>query len=173
MELVTDGDLRGWVKKLRSELKGQTKSLLAFARGICEALKYLETKKVVHQDLAARNCLLAAAPKAPAPAGLSVKLADFGLATVAGGGGGKAGKDGKRIPVKWSAPEALAKEEFSSKSDIWSFGVLLYEMWSGGGEPWPGKKTDEVRKDVAAGRRMDLPAALPAALADLITAVTP
>ena len=175
LELVEGGSLLDWLRK--GPPIGNS-VLMGLLRELLSALAYLEQKGVVHRDVAARNCLLSVTQAGGTP---QLKLSDFGLAiqrSVASSGSvmmappaslmAKA-PDTRRIPIKWTAPEALATQDFSAKSDVWSFGVVVGEVWSRGKEPWPGLKTEEVRKELAAGRRPPVPQpAPPAALAALL-----
>ncbi|XP_054433463.1 tyrosine-protein kinase Srms [Pteronotus mesoamericanus] len=127
--------------------------LLGFACQVAEGMSYLEERRIVHRDLAARNVLVGD--------GLACKVADFGLARLL--------KDdvyslsrGSKIPVKWTAPEAANYRVFSQKSDVWSFGVLLYEVFTYGQCPYEGMSNHETLQQIARGYRLPRPAACPA-----------
>ena len=96
---------------------------LGFVKNIAEAMMYLEGEGYVHRDLAARNILLSADQIA--------KVADFGLAKDSRLGQADLGK----LPIKWTAPEALRQKVSTSKSDVWSYGVTMWEIYSFGRAP--------------------------------------
>lgn len=103
--------------------------LCLFLRQLAAAMAYLGARGLVHRDLATRNLLLTA-PR-------TVKVADFGLVRPLGGARGRYVMGGPRpIPYAWCAPESLRQGAFSPASDVWMFGVTLWEMFSGGKEPW-------------------------------------
>ncbi|XP_041628167.1 non-receptor tyrosine-protein kinase TNK1 isoform X1 [Vulpes lagopus] len=103
--------------------------LCLFLRQLAGAMAYLGARGLVHRDLATRNLLLAS-PRI-------VKVADFGLVRPLRGARGRYVMGGPRpIPYAWCAPESLRQGAFSSASDVWMFGVTLWEMFSGGEEPW-------------------------------------
>ncbi|KAH0511509.1 non-receptor tyrosine-protein kinase TNK1 isoform X1 [Microtus ochrogaster] len=105
--------------------------LCLFLRQLAGAMAYLGSRGLVHRDLATRNLLLAS-PR-------TIKVADFGLVRPLGGARGRYVMGGPRpIPYAWCAPESLRQGAFSSASDVWMFGVTLWEMFSGGEEPWAG-----------------------------------
>ncbi|XP_049558319.1 non-receptor tyrosine-protein kinase TNK1 isoform X7 [Orcinus orca] len=105
--------------------------LCLFLRQVAGAMEYLGARGLVHRDLATRNLLLAS-PR-------TIKVADFGLVRPLGGAQGHYVMGGpRRIPYAWCAPESLRHGAFSSASDVWMFGVTLWEMFSGGEEPWAG-----------------------------------
>ncbi|XP_061030741.1 non-receptor tyrosine-protein kinase TNK1 isoform X5 [Eubalaena glacialis] len=105
--------------------------LCLFLRQVVGAMAYLGARGLVHRDLATRNLLLAS-PR-------TIKVADFGLVRSLGGARGHYVMGGpRRIPFAWCAPESLRHGAFSSASDVWMFGVTLWEMFSGGEEPWAG-----------------------------------
>lgn len=105
--------------------------LCLFLRQLAGAMAYLGSCGLVHRDLATRNLLLAS-PR-------MIKVADFGLVRPLGGARGRYVMGGPRpIPYAWCAPESLRQGAFSSASDVWMFGVTLWEMFSGGEEPWAG-----------------------------------
>ncbi|XP_036077917.1 non-receptor tyrosine-protein kinase TNK1 isoform X2 [Rousettus aegyptiacus] len=105
--------------------------LCLFLRQLAGAMVYLGARGLVHRDLATRNLLLAS-PR-------MIKVADFGLVRPLRGARGRYVMGGPRpIPYAWCAPESLRQGAFSSASDVWMFGVTLWEMFSGGEEPWSG-----------------------------------
>ncbi|XP_004716093.1 tyrosine-protein kinase Srms [Echinops telfairi] len=127
--------------------------LLSFARQVAEGMGYLEEQRVVHRDLAARNVLVGEDQ--------ACKVADFGLARLL--------KDdiyspssGTKIPVKWTAPEAANYRIYSQKSDVWSFGVLLFEVFTYGQCPYEGMTNHETLQQISRGYRLPRPAACPA-----------
>lgn len=120
---------------------------------MAEGMSYLEEQRIVHRDLAARNVLVGD--------DLACKVADFGLARLL--------KDdvysprsSSKIPVKWTAPEAASYCVYSPKSDVWSFGVLLYEVFTYGRCPYEGMSNHETLQRIARGYRLPRPAACPA-----------
>uniref|UniRef100_A0A8C4R8W2 Tyrosine-protein kinase n=1 Tax=Eptatretus burgeri TaxID=7764 RepID=A0A8C4R8W2_EPTBU len=129
------------------------KDLLRFALHVCQGMEYLESRKVVHRDLAARNVLVSDDSVA--------KVSDFGLAKqqalVCG--------DAEKLPVKWTAPEAL---NFTSQSDVWSYGVLLWEIYSFGRVPYPRVPLKDVVVHIQRGHRMDAPDQCPPAIYDMM-----
>eukprot|EP01136_Pigoraptor_vietnamica_P036424 Opistho-1_new@102984 len=130
--------------------------LLDIALQICAAMAYLESMGIVHRDLAARNILIGDNNVA--------KVADLGLARPADmSAAPPAGseKEGK-IPIKWTAPEALESNVFTHASDVWSFAVVLWELYSYGRTPYPRMGPAEVVAHVKGGYRMDAPDGCPA-----------
>lgn len=134
---------------------------IRFAKDTCSGMAYLESKKVVHRDLAARNILIAE--------DYTAKVCDFGLASREKFSdiNMNSGK-GCRIPIKWTAPESLRLGEFSSKSDMWSFGILLYEIYSFGRLPYPKIPVDDVLKYVESGYRMEAPEGCPSKIYEIM-----
>lgn len=125
------------------------KDQIGFAHDTCCGMAYLETRHVVHRDLAARNVLLADDGQA--------KVADFGLASTDG-----ATIESGKLPIKWTAPEALRRAQFSNKSDMWSFGILLWEIYSFGRVPYPRIPLNDVVEHVENGYQMEAPEGCPA-----------
>ncbi|PVD24076.1 hypothetical protein C0Q70_14546 [Pomacea canaliculata] len=155
MELATGGDLLSYLRnqKLRHEqyvsvapdgtvseqkvLQVTTHSdLMLFAWHIARGMSHLESVKCIHRDLAARNCLLTSGPVA--------KLSDFGLSKDVYENGYYFRKSKGRIPYKWLSPEALLWGQYSSKSDVWSYGILLWEVATFGGTPYAGIPPDRI-----------------------------
>ncbi|XP_045445024.1 megakaryocyte-associated tyrosine-protein kinase isoform X2 [Pipistrellus kuhlii] len=147
MEHVSKGNLVNFLRT-RGRALVNTPQLLQFSLHVAEGMEYLESKKLVHRDLAARNILISE--------DLVAKVSDFGLAKAE-----RKGLDASRLPVKWTAPEALKHGKFSSKSDVWSFGVLLWEVFSYGRAPYPKMSLKEVTEAVEKGYRMEPPEGCP------------
>ena len=103
---------------------------LRFTLEIASGMEHLVFKKHVHRDLAARNILVSH--------NLTCKIGDFGLARGASVNNEYYLSQGGLIPVKWTAPEAIIYKKYSEKSDVFSFGITLYEIWSVGEVPWNG-----------------------------------
>ncbi|KAJ4934013.1 hypothetical protein JOQ06_006821 [Pogonophryne albipinna] len=126
-------------------------ALIDMGAQVADGMSYLEQKNSIHRDLAARNVLVGE--------DYICKVADFGLARVI--------KEpfyiteDKKIPYKWSAPESISHGKFSNKSDVWSFGVLLYEIITYGGTPYPAFNNQEVYEQVSNGYRMSAPSNCP------------
>lgn len=123
---------------------------------ICLGMAYLESQNFVHRDLAARNILLSDDGVA--------KVADFGLAKDSQAGNVDSGK----LPIKWTAPEALRQKVSTSKSDVWSYGVVMWEIYSFGRTPYPRMGQKDVVDSVLKGHRMERPEACPQAIYDKV-----
>jgi serine/threonine protein kinase len=119
-------------------------------------MKYLGEKKVIHRDLAARNLLAA---HGDAHHKCIVKIADFGLSRVSEGGFYQSDK--KSISFKWTAPEVIKYGRYSSSSDVWSFGVTMWEIFSYGEIPYQFMSNKEATEAVTQGYRLPSPSACP------------
>uniref|UniRef100_A0A0C9RNG2 RET protein n=1 Tax=Fopius arisanus TaxID=64838 RepID=A0A0C9RNG2_9HYME len=124
--------------------------ILSFAWQISKGMAYLADIKLVHRDLAARNVLLAT--------GKVCKISDFGLTRDVYEDDAYLKRSKGRVPVKWMAPESLADHVYTSKSDVWSFGVLLWELVTLGASPYPGVDVHNLYNLLKAGYRMERPA---------------
>ncbi|KAI8782127.1 fibroblast growth factor receptor 2, partial [Biomphalaria glabrata] len=128
-------------------------NLMMFAWQISKGMGHLEMHRVIHRDLATRNCLLTKGPIA--------KVSDFGLSKDAYELGHYKRIQKDRVPFKWLSPEALLWGQYSSKSDVWAFGVLLWELYTFGGTPYPQVTTEQLRELHEYGYRMSKPPACP------------
>ncbi|OXU23816.1 hypothetical protein TSAR_007538 [Trichomalopsis sarcophagae] len=126
------------------------RDILSFAWQISKGMAYLADIKLVHRDLAARNVLLGA--------GKVCKISDFGLTRDVYEDDAYLKRSKGRVPVKWMAPESLADHVYTSKSDVWSFGVLLWELVTLGASPYPGVDVHNLYNLLKAGYRMEKPA---------------
>ncbi|KAL7870244.1 hypothetical protein SRHO_G00077410 [Serrasalmus rhombeus] len=153
-EFMAKGSLVDYLRSRgRTVLGGEC--LLKFSLDVCEAMEYLEVNNFVHRDLAARNVLVSEDNIA--------KVSDFGLTKEA-----SSTQDTAKLPVKWTSPEALREKRFSTKSDVWSYGVLLWEIYSFGRVPYPRIPLKEVVPRVEKGYKMDAPDGCPAVVYDLM-----
>ncbi|XP_062068290.1 tyrosine-protein kinase Fer isoform X2 [Lepus europaeus] len=146
MELVPGGDFLSFLRKKKDELK--LKQLVKFSLDAASGMLYLESKNCIHRDLAARNCLVGE--------NNILKISDFGMSRQEDGGV-YSSSGLKQIPIKWTAPEALNYGRYSSESDVWSFGILLWETFSLGVCPYPGMTNQQAREQVERGYRMSAP----------------
>ncbi|XP_077471699.1 tyrosine-protein kinase Lyn isoform X1 [Stigmatopora argus] len=153
-EFMENGSLLDFLKS-NGGCKVQLPKLIDFAAQIAEGMAYIERKKYIHRDLRAANVLVSES--------LLCKIADFGLARVISDDEYTA-KEGTKFPIKWTAPEAINYNCFTIKSDMWSFGVLLYELFTLGKMPYPGMTKAEVMSSVQRGYRMPCPNNCPAQL---------
>ncbi|XP_047228656.1 tyrosine-protein kinase Fer isoform X1 [Girardinichthys multiradiatus] len=150
MELVPGGDFLSFLRKKKDELK--TKQLVRFAVDAAAGMAYLESKNCIHRDLAARNCLVGE--------NNVLKISDFGMSRQEDDGV-YSSSGLKQIPIKWTAPEALNYGRYSSESDVWSYGILLWETFSLGVCPYPGMTNQQAREQVEKGYRMSCPQRCP------------
>ncbi|GFN92404.1 guanylate cyclase [Plakobranchus ocellatus] len=157
MEFLLHGDLKTYLLSRRC-LVGQgvkeaedikAENLTQMAVDIAQGLSYLHTLKYIHRDLACRNCLV--------HANKTVKIADFGLARhVSSTDYYRFSRKGM-LPVRWTAPEALRDGIYSVKSDIWSYGVLVFEIVTFGSFPYQGLSNRQVVEEVVKGKQLKLP----------------
>ncbi|XP_012862039.1 tyrosine-protein kinase receptor UFO [Echinops telfairi] len=152
LPFMKHGDLHSFL--LYSRLGDQpvflpTQMLVKFMTDIASGMEYLSTKRFIHRDLAARNCML--------NENMSVCVADFGLSKkIYNGDYYRQGRIAK-MPVKWIAIESLADRVYTSKSDVWSFGVTMWEIATRGQTPYPGVENSEIYDYLRQGNRLKQP----------------
>ncbi|EDL27970.1 leukocyte tyrosine kinase, isoform CRA_a [Mus musculus] len=168
LELMSGGDMKSFLRHSRphpGQLAPLTmQDLLQLAQDIAQGCHYLEENHFIHRDIAARNCLLSCSG-----ASRVAKIGDFGMARdiYQASYYRKGGRT--LLPVKWMPPEALLEGLFTSKTDSWSFGVLLWEIFSLGYMPYPGHTNQEVLDFIATGNRMDPPRNCPGPVYRIMT----
>ncbi|KAL0106639.1 hypothetical protein PUN28_015294 [Cardiocondyla obscurior] len=149
MELVPGGSLLTYLRKNASTITQREQ--LRMCKDAAAGMSYLESKSCIHRDLAARNCLVGYE--------CIVKISDFGMSReeeeyiVSDGM--------KQIPIKWTAPEALNFGKYTSLCDVWSYGILIWEIFSKGGNPYSGMSNSQAREKIDAGYRMPAPDGTP------------
>jgi len=127
--------------------------LIGAARQIASAMVYVSECGFVHRDLAARNCLVGDRNSSR----LEVKLSDFGLAVELGDRDFHCGDEDEEIPVRWMPPEAIRENQFTHASDVWSFGVLMWEIFTYGTQPYEQMSIKEVIRYVDLRRTLHCP----------------
>uniref|UniRef100_A0A8B9LBQ8 Tyrosine-protein kinase receptor n=1 Tax=Astyanax mexicanus TaxID=7994 RepID=A0A8B9LBQ8_ASTMX len=166
MELMTRGDLKSYLRSLRSKQGScsqplpSLKKMIQMAGEISDGMAYLNANKFVHRDLAARNCMVAE--------DFTVKIGDFGMTrdiyeTDYYRKGGKG-----LLPVRWMSPESLKDGVFTTNSDVWSFGVVLWEIATLAEQPYQGMSNEQVLRFVMEGGLLDKPDNCPDMLFELM-----
>ncbi|KAL9953714.1 hypothetical protein ACROYT_G041170 [Oculina patagonica] len=158
IEYIPYGDLLGFLRRSRGlndkyykdpDIMPKTSltsdQLLKFAFEIADGMSFLAFNKIIHRDLAARNVLVGDNE--------TCKVTDFGMARESD----YERKSGGRLPVKWTAYEALMYGQYTTKSDVWSYGILLYEIFTIGGKPYPKINGRQIASFLEEGKRMAKP----------------
>lgn len=160
-EFAPYGDLLGFLRKKRGlrddyydiqqlpKRSLTSRLLMKFALEIADGMAHLSAAKIIHRDLAARNVLLGE--------NLTCKVTDFGMARNTRSKDIYERTSEGRLPLKWTALESLEYGRYTTKSDVWSFGVVLYEIFTIGGAPYPGMNVSELTKKLKSGYRMEKP----------------
>uniref|UniRef100_A0A8C7R557 Focal adhesion kinase 1 n=1 Tax=Oncorhynchus mykiss TaxID=8022 RepID=A0A8C7R557_ONCMY len=158
MELCTMGELRSFLQVRKYNLDLST--LILFSHQLSTALAYLESKRFVHRDIAARNVLVSSTD--------CVMLGDFGLSRYMEDSSYYKASKGK-LPIKWMAPESINFRRFTSASDVWMFGVCMWEILMYGIKPFQGVKNNDVIGRIENGERLAMPHNCPPTLYSLMT----
>uniref|UniRef100_A0A8D1TMH4 Tyrosine-protein kinase n=1 Tax=Sus scrofa TaxID=9823 RepID=A0A8D1TMH4_PIG len=145
-EYITNGCLLSYLKSHGKRL--EPSQLLEMCYDVCEGMAFLESHQFIHRDLAARNCLV--------DSDLSVKVSDFGMTRYVLDDQ-YVSSVGTKFPVKWSAPEVFHYFKYSSKSDVWAFGILMWEVFSLGKQPYDLYDNAQVVLKVSQGHRLYRP----------------
>ncbi|XP_024599891.1 cytoplasmic tyrosine-protein kinase BMX isoform X3 [Neophocaena asiaeorientalis asiaeorientalis] len=145
-EYITNGCLLSYLKSHGKRL--EPSQLLEMCYDVCEGMAFLESHQFIHRDLAARNCLV--------DSDLSVKVSDFGMTRYVLDDQ-YVSSVGTKFPVKWSAPEVFHYFKYSSKSDVWAFGILMWEVFSLGKQPYDLYDNSQVVMKVSQGHRLYRP----------------
>ncbi|KAM4633694.1 tyrosine-protein kinase FRK [Polymixia lowei] len=161
-ELMKHGSLLEYLQKDKGS-KLRVSDQIEMAAQVAAGMAFLEVQNYIHRDLAARNVLVGE--------NNICKVADFGLARVIMMESENVyeAKEGTKFPVKWTAPEAIHDNKFTVKSDVWSFGILLYEIMTYGQMPYPTMTNYQVVHKIPTGYRMSCPPNCPKVMYEIMT----
>lgn len=157
-EFMENGCLLDYIRTY-TNMQSQPSTLLDMCYQVCDAMKYLEDSNLIHRDLAARNCLVGNQH--------IIKVSDFGLTRFVLDDEYTSSM-GSKFPIKWAAPEVLNYTKFSSKSDVWAFGILMWEVFSGGKMPYLGLSNNDVVEVIGNGHRLERPGHCPHDIYDVM-----
>ncbi|EDQ90206.1 receptor tyrosine kinase [Monosiga brevicollis MX1] len=161
VELAEFGNMRDYLRGCRATQENpqtiRVDQMADFCLQIARGMAFLEQKNVIHRDLAARNVLV--------DKNFECKISDFGLARSIEGGEYKT--TATKLPVKWMAPESLKSRIYTTKSDVWSFGVTMWEIFSLGGTPYKEHQNRDVLSFLESGHRLPSPRQAPVEFDDI------
>ncbi|CAG5103572.1 Oidioi.mRNA.OKI2018_I69.chr1.g832.t1.cds [Oikopleura dioica] len=155
LPLMDRGDALTFIRSPESPVT--YKLCMQFAMNAADGMDYLSTKNVIHRDLAARNCLLESNGTK-----INLRISDFGLAKHMENAYGDYDQYSMqtmtKLPIKWLAPEVLKNKQFTTMSDVWAFGILIWEIFTRGLVPYgPQNNWKELEEYLQCGRRLDKP----------------
>ncbi|CAH1243163.1 TIE1 [Branchiostoma lanceolatum] len=151
LELANKGTLRSYLRESRpGEAGGQistlsSKQLLQFSKEVAEGMQQISRKGIIHRDLSAKNVLVMQEGSRPV-----CKVSDYGLPRMV-----KAEK--RVVPNRWMAPESLTNNTYTAKTDVWSYGVVLWEITTLGGTPYSDLENEELTSEIPAGYKLKQP----------------
>ncbi|CAN2389618.1 cellular response to epidermal growth factor stimulus [Pristimantis euphronides] len=146
-QLMPYGCLLDYVREHKDNIG--SRHLLNWCVQIAKGMNYLEERRLVHRDLAARNVLV----KAPQ----HVKITDFGLAKLLGADEKEYHAEGGKVPIKWMALESILHRTYTHQSDVWSYGVTVWELMTFGSKPYDGIPASEISTILEKGERLPQP----------------
>ncbi|TKR94676.1 hypothetical protein L596_008936 [Steinernema carpocapsae] len=160
MELVNGGSLDKYLEKKGSSIS--TNERVSMCYDAAKGLEYLHDKGCIHRDVAARNCLVQDG---------HVKISDFGLSREMSNHEAKYKLKNlkQKLPIRWLAPETLITASYTTKSDVYSYGIMMWEVFTDGSDPYPGMSVAEVNVQVKNGYRMPAPDNMPTALRTIMS----
>ncbi|XP_078657789.1 uncharacterized protein LOC144903495 isoform X2 [Branchiostoma floridae x Branchiostoma belcheri] len=150
LELANQGTLRSYLRDSRLPSDGQmstlsSQQLLQFSKDVAEGMQQISRKGIIHRDLSAKNVLVMEEGSRPV-----CKVSDYGLPRMV-----KAEK--RRVPNRWMAPESLTNNTYTAKTDVWSYGVVLWEITTLGGTPYSELESEELTSMIPAGYKLKQP----------------
>uniref|UniRef100_A0A8C3AS21 Tyrosine-protein kinase n=1 Tax=Cyclopterus lumpus TaxID=8103 RepID=A0A8C3AS21_CYCLU len=157
-EFMDNGCLSDYLRARKGRLSQE--AMLGMCLDVSEGMAYLESSNFIHRDLAARNCLVSKKNE--------VKISDFGMTRFVLDDQYTSSQCSK-FPIRWSAPEVIKYCKFSSKSDVWSFGVLMWEVYNEGRIPYENRSNVDVVESLSKGLRLLKPRLAPDAIHKLMT----
>ncbi|XP_052009796.1 tyrosine-protein kinase receptor TYRO3-like [Xyrauchen texanus] len=163
LPFMKHGDLHTFLLMSRLKDKPFTISLqilIQFMLDIAHGMEYLSSKNIIHRDLAARNCML--------NENMTVCVADFGLSKKIYSGDYYRQGSVSKLPVKWIALESLADNVYTTQSDVWAFGVTMWEIMTRGQTPYPGVENSEIYEYLIKGERLKQPPDCPADIYEIM-----
>ncbi|XP_065186673.1 tyrosine-protein kinase Fer-like [Sycon ciliatum] len=161
MELMPNGNFLEFLRSAEGK-RLKVSQLSEMCVDAAAGMVFLEQRNCIHRDLAARNCLVGD--------GNIVKISDFGMSREEDDGIYTVSSGLKQIPIKWTSPEALNYGRYTTQSDVWSYGILLWETYTYGSGPYPSMQNRETREKIESGYRMPKPDLCPPAVYKLMLA---